>query len=416
MGEMGNLRTKGPRASIDAMLAFAWDAGTFTATEAMLDAGLTRSTAIDAIGELIELGLLRELPNARAAGEYVKGRPSRRFELRAEAAVIVGMDAGRAHLTTTVANLRGVELARERVDLDSSQDTRQGRRSAIIDALDSALHSAGSHRDQVLCVCIGVPAPVDFNGDSPEHREGFWHRMNPGLRDLVAEWAPIQRIENDASLAAVAEGSVGVAQGLINFVVLLAGDRFGAGVVIDGHLLRGHHGGVGELRAFEKVRGVESADGVGLRLAEWAQEEWVAGAVPQEVLARVPGELLTGRAVLRLSSSGDDWARRLVSRAGALLARITTVFSSFYDPSCVVVAGAVADDLDEVLEAARALLVRDVGVPAPALVRSQLGADAVVTGAVSAARETALREVLRLEPSTLERLRGTEGSSTTLLP
>jgi len=387
----------------------------FTATEAMSGTGLTRSTAIDAIGELIGLGLLRELPNARAAGEYVKGRPSRRFELRADAGVVVGMDAGRARLTTTVADLRGSELCREVVELHESDDTHEGRRTAIVAALDFALRAAGKDRRSVLAVCLGVPAPVDADGASPQHLEGFWQRMNPDLRGLLAQWVPILRIENDASLAAVAEGSVGVARGLHHFVVLLAGDRLGAGVVIDGHLLRGQHGGVGELRALDHVRGVDSAEGVGFRLAEWAQEEWVAGSIPQHVLARVPGELLTARTVLMLSSSGDVWARRLVGRAGALLARITTVLISLYDPSCVVVAGAVADDLDEVLEAARTLLALDGGVPAPALVRSQLGADAVVTGAVSAARETALREVLRLEPSTLKRLREPGEPSTPLL-
>lgn len=76
----------------------------------------------------------------------------------------------------------------------------------------------------------------------------------------------------------------------------------------------------------------------------------------------------------------------------------------------------MADDLDGVLEAAHTQLSRDGGLPATSLVRSRLGADAVVTGAVSAAREAALREVLRLQPSTLERLRETEGPSTPLLP
>ncbi len=405
MSENVGAKVRPPRASIDAMLAFAWDAGIFTATEAMSETGLMRSTAIEAIGQLMELGLLRELANARAAGEYVKGRPSRRFELRADAGVVVGMDAGRAHLTTTVADLRGIELCRKVVELHEADDTHEGRRASIVAALDSALRAAGKSRGSVLAVCLGVPAPVDADGASPQHVEGFWQRMNPGLQDLLAEWVPILRIENDASLAAVAEGSVGAARGLLNYVVLLAGDRFGAGVVIDGHLLRGHHGGVGELRAFGQVRGVDSADGVGFRLAEWAQEEWRAGTVPHEILERIPGESLTGRAVLQLSASGDVWARRLVGRAGALLARITTVFSSVYDPARVIVAGAVADDLDGVLEAAHAQLSRDGEFPAPVLVRSRLGADAVVTGAVSAARETALLGVLRLEPSTLERFR-----------
>ncbi len=57
------------------------------------------------------MGLVRELANARAGGDYRKGRPSRRFELRADAAVVVGVDAGQGHLVTTVADLRGRPLA-----------------------------------------------------------------------------------------------------------------------------------------------------------------------------------------------------------------------------------------------------------------------------------------------------------------
>ncbi len=47
---LAGTRVKPPRASVDAMLAFAWDAGVFVATDAMAATGLRRSTAIDAIG------------------------------------------------------------------------------------------------------------------------------------------------------------------------------------------------------------------------------------------------------------------------------------------------------------------------------------------------------------------------------
>src|SRR5687768_980110 len=97
------------RVSLDAVLSYAWDIGVFTASEAMSAVGLTRSTTIDVLDELVDFGLLHELPNARAGGEYQKGRPARRFELRADAAVVVGIDAGRLHITTSVADLRGEE-------------------------------------------------------------------------------------------------------------------------------------------------------------------------------------------------------------------------------------------------------------------------------------------------------------------
>lgn len=385
------------------MLAFAWDAHAFTATDVMAATGLMRSTTIAAIDELLEMGLLRELPNARVTGEYSKGRPARRFELRADAAAVVGMDVGRAHLTTVVADLRGEQLARVVVELSPAQDTSQGRRSAVLHAMESALLAAGRCEENVVAVCLGVPAPVDVHGESPTHQEGFWQRMNPDLRSLIADRVPLVRVENDASLAAVAEGSVGVARGLRDFVVVLAGDRLGAGVVIDGHLLRGRHGGVGELRALDHVRGVDSADGIGLRLAEWAREELEAGVVPPEIVEQVSRGALTGRAVLRLAGSGDVWAQRLVRRAGALVARMVSIFDSIYDPEVVVIAGAVADDLDEVLDSARTHLAESLETP-PQLVGSRLGADAVATGAVAAAREVAQRGILHLEEWELERL------------
>ncbi|WP_255579436.1 ROK family protein [Cryobacterium sp. PAMC25264] len=221
--------------------------------------------------------------------------------------------------------------------------------------------------------------------------------MNPDLRELLEQWVPIVRLENDASLAAVAEGATGAAVGLENFVVLLAGDRLGAGVVIDGHLLRGAHGGVGEMKAFDFVFGVESATGIGLKLTDWVVQAAESGQIPPgHPLTEVPADRLDGRAVLDLAREGDAWSRGLVERAGALLARVTAVFVSLYDPERVIVSGAVADGLAEVLEVARTRLPTELDLPTPDLRQSLLGASAVATGAVSAALEAARSDVLRL--------------------
>lgn len=393
---ISDARTGTPRASLDAVLGFAWDAGVFVSDHVMAATGLTRTTTIAALNELIGTGLLHELPNARVAGDYRMGRPSRRFELRSDSAVVVGVDAGRAHLTTSVADLRGDTLATTTVELDVSHDSPGERRAAVLAAIDATLRAAGLDRDDVLAVCAGVPAPVDARGRSPEHRDAFWRRMNPDLTGLL-DWAPIVRVENDASLAAVAEGAVGAAAGCDDYVVLLAGERFGAGVVLGGNLLRGVHGGVGETVAFDHIVGVGTADGLGTRLTQWVRAAAAAGEIPVgHPLAGASADRLTGRAVMQLARTGDPWSRTMVERAGILLAHIAAVFGSLYDPSRIIVAGAVAEGLDEVLEVARIRLPYELDLPAPELLASSLGSASVVTGAVSAAIEAARTGVLHL--------------------
>lgn len=381
-------------ASHDALLAHAWASEEFTATDAMDATGLTRSTAIDAMEALTRLGLLRELPNARQAGDYRKGRPARRFALRDDAAVLVGIDAGHVHITTTVTDLRSQALATHRTILELDRDDAATRSELILAAIDHALDTAGRSRDDVLAICVGVAAPVNDQGRSPRHPTGFWGRMNPDLTDALA-WAPIVRIDNDASLAAVAEGTAGAAIGCRNYIALLAGARFGAGVVVDGRVLRGAHGGVGEMVAFDHVNGVGAADGLGTRAARWAAEAIAAGDVPADsALAATPPEQLDGRHVLELAAQGDESAQVIVERVGTVLARVVSVLGSMFDPERVVVSGAISAGVDDVVAAARRSLPTDLDLPAPELVVSQLGADVVVTGAIAAAAAAARENAL----------------------
>ena len=391
----GSSPAASPRqANLAAVARFAWDAAAFTASEAMAAVGLTRSTTIDVIDDLVERGIVRELPNARAAGDYRKGRPARRFELRADAAAIVGVDAGRAHITVIVADLRGQDIVRTHVNVDVAHDSAAERREAIAAAIDDALESGALDRSDVVAVCIGVPAPVDSEGMSPPHPDDFWRRMNPGLGGVTSRWAPIVHVENDASLAAVAEGAWGAAVGCRDYVSLLAGERLGAGVVVDGRLLRGAHGGAGEMVFLDDIPAVGGAWGLGFRAAEWARDAIASGDLAPDsgLLSLQPGQL-DARAVLSLAREGDADAQRIVERLGVALATIVGIFGSLFDVSLVVVSGAVAEGVDLVLDAARARTSAHLDLPAPRLAASPLGSDVVAIGAVARARDAARADV-----------------------
>lgn len=381
------------RASVGAVLHIAWTAGEFTATEAMAATSLTRSTTIDAIDTLLGAGLLRELPNARAAGSYRSGRPARRFVLADDLGVVVGVDAGDTHLAITVADPLDRTLAHHRADLDPTQSAPE-RRATILEELRLALDEAEADRASVLAICVGVAAPVDRVGVSPPHPDGFWERTNPGLADALADWAPVVEIKNDAQLAAIAEGSEGAAVGCRDYVALLASERFGGGVVVDGHVLHGAHGGVGEGVVFDHIIGVGSAFGLRYALQNEVRSAIAGGEIPTDsAIGRLAaGPRIDPRVVLTAAAAGDVDARVATTRVGETLARVVGVLGSMYDPARVIVCGAVAESVEPVLAAAREVLPTQLHLPAPEILASTLGAEVVTIGAVATARRAA-REV-----------------------
>lgn len=373
-----------------AVLDFAWTAGEFTATEVMASTSLTRSTAIDAIDTLVGASMLHELPNARVAGSYRAGRPARRFALSSDLGVVVGIDAGDRHLAVTVADLLDRTLVDHRVEVDPTQ-TAEARRAAILEQLKLALEEAEVAPEQVLALCVGVAAPVSRDGISPPHPEGFWERTNPGLAEALRDAAPVVEIKNDAQLAAIAEGAVGAAIGCRDYVALLASERFGGGVVVDGHVLHGAHGGVGEGVVFDHIIGVGSAFGLRYSVQDQARAAVESGEIAADstVGRIVASERVDPRLLLTLAASGDADALLVTSRVGATVARVVGVLGSMYDPARVIVCGGVAESIEPVLAAARRILPEELHLPAPELLASTLGAEVVSVGAVATARKAA---------------------------
>lgn len=385
------------RASVGAVLDFAWTAAEFTATEVMAGTSLTRSTAIDAVDTLVSAEILRELPNARAAGAYRSGRPARRFTLMSDLGVVIGIDAGDTHLAVTVADPLETTLVQHRIEVDP-EETPEERRTVILEQLQHALSEAGRTRDDVLAICVGVAAPVNRAGISPPHPDGFWERTNPGLAEALRNWAPVVEIKNDALLAAVAEGTQGAAIGCRDYVALLAGERFGGGVVVDGHMLHGAHGGVGEGVVFDHIIGVGSAFGLSYALQDEVRAAVASGEIARDgFIGQLAGaRRVDPRAVLTLAADGDADAALVSSRVGETLSRIVGVLGSMYDPTRVIICGAVAESIEPVLAAARRVLPSQLHLPAPELLASTLGADVVSAGAVATARRAARERAVPL--------------------
>jgi predicted NBD/HSP70 family sugar kinase len=221
--------------------------------------------------------------------------------------------------------------------------------------------------------------------------------MNAGLQDALGREFPAVRVENDAALAAVAESSLGEARGCDDFVAMMIGRRLGAGVFLGGQLVRGGHGAVGELEAFVYVSGVGGAQGFGLRAERWLERALEEGRVPDgHPWARLAGAELKSEDVLGAATLDDPVTKPMLDELGETLGRVCGVVARFYDPTRIIVCGAMAGALGDVLELARGWTRAEPGLLPVEIVASGLGGDVVSLGAASAAREAARDVVLPL--------------------
>lgn len=396
------------RANLQALLRHALVTEQFTAASAMQSTGLTRATVLGVCAELVAAGLLEELQASRPAGEASRGRPAKHYSLRTDTAVIIGVDAGEHTLAAEVVDLRGKSLGTVRsrasrppaanahstldpavgstadlatVDRQAEAEQRRHAVRMLVEDLLAQAEVAGARR---LLTVVGVPAPIDGQGLSPQDENGFWAAMNPGFADLLE--GPVL-VENDANLAAIAEHE----NGGDHLAALLMGERFGAGLILDGRLLRGARGGAGEMRFLHGVLGdTPGADGVAALARRWALEALNSGA-RSSALESVPSDDLGARDVFSAAREGDEVSLEVLGRIGDRLARIAAILASLLDVERVVVAGAIADSIEPVLEHARATLPVIATPPFPELVASGFGSHVVVRGALQLAL-TRLRE------------------------
>ena len=376
------------RVNAQAVLGFIRTTGVATGTELMDRTGLTRASVIAVCEDLIRRGWIRELDarEEEQSGSPRKGRPARRFELNSRAGFVLGIDIGAATTSAAVADLRGSILGRSSESFRAA-DIPAAERIDVVDRVcRQALAAAGTDASQVLAAGAGIAAPVDRDGNVllTQH---FWSLFDVGLRAALKElhgWTVL--LENDANLAALGERWRGSGAGVDDLVVLLAGERLGAGVLESGRLLHGRGGAAGEMGYLDMVEGVGSSDGIASLARQWS----AAGGGPQA------GGAASARRVFEDADAGDPAALAILDRISERMARVIASVASFINPEQVVIGGAVAESAGVLLPAIAALLPRFTATP-PRVTVSPLG-DAIVTvGAIRHALDYVEKNALELE-------------------
>ncbi|MDP9935889.1 ROK family protein [Paenarthrobacter nicotinovorans] len=385
------------RLNAGAMLKAMRGAGVVTGTELMTMTGLSRATVISICDELVRLGWLQELENQRGAGDYIKGRPARRFVFDDGAASVLGIDIGVNKITTIVADMAGTPLSQVTRPF-RTYNVSAAERADVLDKIAAeALEKAGVPADSVLAVSVGVAAPVNREGEVLTVQE-FWKSFD--VRRIVSErhgWHVL--LENDANLAALAERWRGTAKGVDNLVVMLAGDRLGSGILESGRLLHGHLGGFGELGFLNNVEGVGSTYGIAYE-ATAAGREALKTQTATKLRALCGGnpDALTAEMVFTAAAEGDAASKKALESVSLRMAKVIGAISTLVNPELVVIAGGVAASAEVLLPGIAKHLPEFTFTP-PRLATSIVGDGIVSLGAIRHALDYVEEHALDLSPS-----------------
>ncbi|MEV0598776.1 ROK family protein [Streptomyces sp. NPDC050315] len=386
-------------ANLRAVLHCMWDAEPVTGSDLIASTGLTRATVHDVCEDLTQRGWIHEVENQREHGGYRLGRPARRYSFQPMAGVIVGVDCGQRMARVTVADLHGHPLARQDRAFSSPEHTPEERLDVLDRTIHEALTAASVTPDRVLAVAVGVPAPVDAEGRTVGTVNEFWERMNPDIAQHLTQrhgWTVL--VDNDANLAALAEGWQGAGHGLKNYVAVLTGERLGAGIVEEGHLLRGARGGAGEMRFLDLLEGVGNADGLAKLARQWAREALRdPEAHPASFLRQRAPEDIDAEAVFTAAAAADPLATEVVERLGTRFARIISALAALLDTERVILAGAPAASCAPVLRVIERDLSQHAHPPLPEVVASAFGDEIVSVGALGRALDHVREHALETE-------------------
>ncbi|MET9442091.1 ROK family transcriptional regulator [Streptomyces sp. NPDC006610] len=334
--------------------------------------GLTRAAVSTLVDELIRAGLIEELGPERP-GRVGRGRPGSALAVSGSGPAGIGAEIGVDHLAACAVDLRGqvrVRVVRPGTNRGRAPEPVVGDLTALIRQV-----VAEAEREGLWPAGLAVAVPGLVAGDARTVVRApnlDWHDTDLGAL-LPPELPPT--VDNEANFGALAELWLGEGTPR-DFLHVSAEIGIGAGVVVDGRLLRGTRGFAGEL-GHVPVRPDGPECGCGGRgcLEQYAGEEAVLRAAGLE-----PGEdrvgLLAGRA-----TDGDEEVRRALRVAGEALGIALTGAVNLLDPESVVLGGALSGLAPWLLPSLRTELARRSAGPACPVTVSGLGPEGPLLGA-----------------------------------
>lgn len=391
------------RTNLGLILRHLRDHGGQSRARVATETGLSKATLSSLIADLVERGLVTEGELERGG---TVGRPGLTLHVDGRHVAGVGLEINVDFLAITAVDLTGRVLAESTRPLDTASLPLEEVVDVAADLVTRATRSLRARGVRPVAVTVAVPGSIDPAAGRVMFAPNVGWRDVPLVRELSARLgrtAPPVVIENDAKLGAVAEHTLVAASGIDDLVYLTGDVGVGAGIIVEGHVLRGASGFAGEVGHIPLDpaggpcacgrRGCwETMVGLGafLRLAA---DEGDPVRDPRRPLEERLGE------VHRRAGDGDPRAVAAVERVGRDLGVGLSVLVDLFDPRLVVLGGWFAYFREALVPPLQATLAaRALTDSVPRVTASDLGLAAASRGGAHLALESVFRDPGGIDP------------------
>jgi len=209
------------------------------------------------------------------------------------------------------------------------------------------LADVGRGWPDVLGIGIGVPGPVDFETGRPINPPAMpgWDAADVPSMFAEVVGCPVL-VDNDARIMALGEHRM-ARRNDRHMIFVKVGSGIGAGVIVDGEVLRGERGAAGDIGHFV----VEPDSGEVCRCGNIGCLDAVAGG--WAISRRMGDHAPTPPDVVRLALEGDPEATGHVRRSGRLVGAAVANAVNLLNPTSVVIGGKLAEADAQVFAAVR---------------------------------------------------------------
>lgn len=358
-------------------------------------AHISKVAASDIVARLDRAGFIITV----GKGETTRrgGKPPTLLKLNPESGYVVGIEIKRRRSLVALGNVESRVMGCEQVTYAAEAQMEDVLR-VIFQAVDSLLTRHEVPSERLVSIAMAIPGIVDYRRGRLSFADtlrGWAHK--PLAERFAGRYRVPVVMENDVNVMALGESLLGAGRGVENLVCVWIGEGLGAGIIVDGQLVRGEAGNAGEIGYLEvghilahpgRLRRLYAGqrffgDLLGEHNLVAALRRELGGSVAQQTAGEIDLPSL-----LKAGDLGEPHVRECLDEYAYGLAALCMTVVKTLNPTLIVLSGRVVDHSAYLIARVRAILVEEMAnIPfrASTVAVGELKEEAGIRGAIALA-------------------------------
>jgi len=200
--------------------------------------GLSQASLTGITADLIREGLIEE----KQSGAYEGGRRPTLLAIRPDGVHVIGINMAMHEIRVVIVNFQAEVQASHTALLENDYYSPEKIVSITAQAIQACMWEANFSKDQISGAGVGIPGPVDSSTGIIRFLPNYGWKNVPFQKMLQGKINHPVFIDNSSNNLATGEYWYGSGKGIDNFLVITLENGVGAGMMLNGQLVRGHLG------------------------------------------------------------------------------------------------------------------------------------------------------------------------------